>query len=144
MEARTAIRGSGISRSFAAVCAVVVTMGLGVTAGVVAKNLSAPAAAGTHIVLGQGGAALQYSGHRGGVQVVDGPAASTAKAVGPDDRTSTSLPRYHDRAAGSFQAQAAPPAWLGYDTSGIIPAEALGPSAQLAAQARTTKAHGYI
>jgi hypothetical protein len=163
MEARTAIRGSGISRSFAAVCAVVVTMGLGVTAGVVAKNLSAPAAAGTHIVLGQGGA-QQYSGHRGGVQVVDGPAASTAKAVGPDDRTSTSLPayhQYHDRAAGSFQAQAAPPAWLGYDTSGIIPAEALAPSAQLApnsflgpdaqernaqlaAQARTTKALGYI
>ena len=127
MEARTAVRGSGISRSFAAVCAVVVTMGLGVTAGVVAKNLSAPAAAGTHIVLGQGGAALQYSGHRGGVQVVDGPAASTAKAVGPDDRLSNS-----------------PPAWLGYDTSGLIPAEALGPSAQLAAQARTAKAHGYI
>jgi len=134
MEARSAIRGSGISKSFVAVCAVVATMGLGVTAGVVAKNLSAPAAAGTHIALGEGGAALQYSVHRGGVQVVDGPA----------DRTSTSLPAYHDRAAGSFQAQAAPPAWLGYDTSGIIPAEALGPSAQLAAQARTTKAHGYI
>jgi hypothetical protein len=133
MEARTAVRGSGISRSFAAVAAVVVTMGLGVTAGVVAKNLSAPAGIPAHIVLGQGGA-LQYSGHRGGVQVVDGPA----------DRTSTSLPAYHDRAAGSFQAQAAPPAWLGYDTSGIIPAEALGPSAQLAAQARTAKAHGYI
>jgi hypothetical protein len=147
MEARSAIRGSGISRSFAAVCAVVVTMGLGVTAGVVAKNLSAPAAAGTHIVLGQGGAALQYSGHRGGVQIVDGPAASTVKAVGPDDRPTTTQPAL----SGNLQA----------DTRGIIPAEAFGPSAQLApnsflgpdaqernaqlaAQARTTKAHGYI
>jgi hypothetical protein len=50
LEVRTSTRGSGISKSFVAACAVVATIGLGVTAGVVAKNLSAPAASPTHIV----------------------------------------------------------------------------------------------
>ena len=118
MEARTTIRGSGISRSFVAVCAVVVTMGLGVTAGVVAKNLSAPAAVPSHILQGQGGT-LQFSGHRGGVQSIDfqaGPAA-----VGPDDRP-TPL--------------SAPNSFLGPD--------AQDRNTQLAVALRATKAHGYI
>jgi hypothetical protein len=172
MEARSAVRGSGISRSFVAVCAVVATMGLGVTAGVVAKNLSAPAAGSAHnIVQGQGGT-LQYSGHRGGVQAINDTLAPAYQqvdtrgvkaasdptlgydisgftagpaAVGPDDRPTTTKPAL----SNSLQA----------DTRGIIPAEAFGPSAQLApnsflgpdaqdrnaqlaAAMRTTKAHG--
>jgi hypothetical protein len=140
------------------VCAVVATMGLGVTAGVVAKNLSAPAAVPAHIVQGQGGA-LQMAGHRGGVQSVNesllpayqqvdtrGVKAGPA-AVGPDDRPTTTRPAL----SGNLQA----------NTRGIIPAEAfapakqlapnsfLGPDAQernskLAASMRVLKAHGYI
>jgi hypothetical protein len=130
MEARTAIRGSGISRSFVAVCAVVATMGLGVTAGVVAKNLSVPAAVPAHIVSGQGGT-LQYSGHRGGVQTIDnGLLPAAPAAVGPDDRPTTTQPAL----SNSLQA----------DTRGIIPAEAFAPSTQLAAGLRASKPHGYI
>lgn len=121
MEARTAIRGSGISRSFVAVCALVVTMGLGVTAGVVAKNLSAPAAVPSHILQGQGGT-LQYSGHRGGVQAIDDtPVQAGPAAVGPDDRPTT---------------LSAPNSFLGPD--------AQDRNALLAASMRATKAHGYI
>jgi hypothetical protein len=121
MEARTAIRGSGISRSFVAVCAVVATMGLGVTAGVVAKNLSAPAGVPAHIVQGQGGS-LQVSGYRGGVQSINDNLPAAPAAVGPDDRPTTTQP-----AAGGF----------------------LGPDAQernalLAAAMRSSKPHGYI
>lgn len=129
MEVRTAVSGSGISRSFVAVMAVVATMGLGVTAGVVAKNLSAPAAVPAHIVQGHGGT-LQLSGRRGGVQTIDekltpayqqvdtrGVKAAPA-AVGPDYRPTTT----HPALSGNLQA----------DTRGIIPAEAFAPSAQLA------------
>ena len=131
MEARTAIRGSGISRSFAAVCAVVATMGLGVTAGVVAKNLSAPAAIPAHIVQGLGGT-LQYSGHRGGVQTINDslvPAYQQVApaAVGPDDRPTTTKPAATQPAAGGF---------LGPD--------ALDRNAQLAASMREVKPQGYI
>ena len=128
MEARTVARGSGISKSFVAVCAVVATMGLGVTAGVVAKNLSAPAGVPAHVVQGQGGS-LQYSGHRGGVQSIDetlapayqqvdtrGVTAGPA-AVGPDDRPTTS--------------HLAPSSTLQIDTHGIIPAEAFLPGASV-------------
>jgi hypothetical protein len=133
-------------------------MGLGVTAGVVAKNLSAPVAVPGHIVQGQGGA-LQVAGHRGGVQSIDdtlqpaymqvdtrGVKAAPA-AVLPDDRATTI------KAALSGNLQA--------NTRGIIPAEAfapvaqlapnsfLGPDAQernsqLAASMRASKPHGYI
>ena len=101
-------------------------MGLGVTAGVVAKNLSAPAAVPAHIVQGQGGA-LQMAGHRGGVQAIDEKLAPAYQqvdtrgvkagpaAVGPDDRTTTS----HPALTGNLQA----------DTRGIIPAEAFAPAA---------------
>ena len=91
MEVRTAVSGSGISRSFVAVMAVVATMGLGVTAGVVAKNLSAPAAVPAHIVQGQGGS-LQVSGYRGGVQTIDSGVTAAPAAVGPDDRPNTTKP----------------------------------------------------
>jgi hypothetical protein len=122
MEARTEFRGAGISRSLVAVVAVSITMALGVTAGVVAKNLSAPAAPKAHISQGLGGAA-QQDAPRGGMRTVVGNADSTiSKAVGPDDRATTTK-----LALNSF----------------------LGPDAQdrnnqLAATLRTTKAHGYI
>jgi hypothetical protein len=115
-----------MSRSFVAVMAIAATMGLGVTAGVVAKNLSAPAAVPAHVVQGQGGS-LQLSGHRGGVQSIDekltpayqqvdtrGVKAAPA-AVGPDDRPTTTKPAL----TGNLQA----------DTRGIIPAEAFAPTA---------------
>jgi len=104
-------------------------MGLGVTAGVVAKNLSAPAAVPAHIVQGQGGA-LQMAGHRGGVQAIDEKVAPAYQqvdtrgvkagpaAVGPDYRPTTTKPML----SGNLQA----------DTRGIIPAEAFAPAAQLA------------
>jgi hypothetical protein len=103
---------------------VVATMGLGVTAGVVAKNLSAPAAVPAHIVQGQGGV-LQVAGHRGGVQTIDEKLApayqqvdtrgvkAAPAAVGPDDRPTTTKPAL----SGNLQA----------DTRGIIPAEAFAP-----------------
>jgi hypothetical protein len=158
MEARTAIRGSGISRSFVAVCAVVATMGLGVTAGVVAKNLSAPAAVPAHIVQGQGGA-LQMAGHRGGVQAIDEKLAPAYQqvdtrgvkagpvAVGPDDRPTTTVApadialQYDTR--GFTQGAASAP------TTQLAPNSFLGPDAQernsqLAASMRASKPHGYI
>ncbi len=141
-------------------CAVLATMGLGVTAGVVAKNLSAPVALPAHILQGQGGA-LQYSGHRGGAQAIDekllpayqqvdtrGVKAAPA-AVGPDDRATSALPA----AISTLQV----------NTRGIIPVEAfgsdtmtqsapnsfLGPdaqerNAQLATALRAIKSHGAI
>ena len=104
-------------------CAVVATMGLGVTAGVVAKNLSAPVAIPSHNVSGQGGY-LQYSGHRGGTQVIDEKLApayqqvdtrgvkAAPAAVGPDDRATSALPA----AISTLQV----------NTRGIIPVEAFG------------------
>ena len=141
-------------------CAVVATMGLGVTAGVVAKNLSAPVGIPSHIVSGQGGS-LQYSGHRGGVQAINETLApayqqvdtrgvkAAPAAVGPDDRATTTLP--------------ADISSLQVNTRGIIPVEAfgsdtmtqsapnsfLGPdaqerNAQLATSLRASKQLGYI
>ena len=125
MEARTAYRGSGISKSFVAVMLVVGTVGLGVAVGVVAKNLSAPAAASkahTHISQGLGGAAQENAARRGGVQIVGGNAAATslgAKASGADDALSTTK---------------LTPAYIQYDTRGVVPAKVapnsfLGPDA---------------
>jgi hypothetical protein len=123
------------------VCAVVATMGLGVTAGVVAKNLSAPVALPAHIVQGQGGS-LQLSGHRGGVQSIDNTLPSAymqvdtrgvqagPAAVGPDDRPTTTQP--------------APNPALGYDISGFMSGEASAPNSQLAASKRAAQPHGYI
>jgi hypothetical protein len=100
--------------------AVVATVGLGVTAGVVAKNLNAPAAPKAHISQGLGGAAFENVARRGGIQTVDGNAASAPKAVGPDDRTSTTK---------------LTPAYQQVDTRGVkatqlVPYSTIGPDAQ--------------
>lgn len=88
MEARTAYRGEGISKSLVVVVAVSITMALGVGAGVAAKNLSVTAAPKAHISQGLGGAAQENPAQRGGVQIVGGNSAPAA-AVGPDDRPTT-------------------------------------------------------
>jgi hypothetical protein len=170
MEARSAIRGSGISKSFVAVCAVVATMGLGVTAGVVAKNLSAPAGVPAHVVQGQGGA-LQYSGHRGGVQAINETLApayqqvdtrgvkAAPAAVGPDDRPTTTklapnsflgpdAQERNSQLAGSMLASEEFGLTAGAAAQ-LAPNSFLGPDAQernsqLAASMRVLKAHGYI
>src|ERR1700681_4498926 len=160
MEARTAIRGSGISRSFVAVCAVVATMGLGVTAGVVAKNLSAPAAVPAHIVQGQGGS-LQVSGYRRGVQSINDNLKAAPAAVGPDDRPTTTKPAQpatngflgpdaQDRNAKLAAAMLASSIANQFDVSRFTQGQASAPTAQLApnsrlaASMRVLKAHGYL
>lgn len=84
MEARTAFRGSAISRSMVAVVAallaalVLVTIG-----GLLIKTLSVPAATpAKQMVAGQPGAsgfgsAWNYSTQRSGTQTVEGPAPAT-------------------------------------------------------------------
>jgi hypothetical protein len=145
MEIRTGVRGSGISKSFVAVCAVVATMGLGVTAGVVAKNLSAPAASTAHAPQGNF-ARLAPAYHQVDTR---GVVQAAPAAVGPDDRLSTSQLR-PGMSLSTLQV----------DTRGIIPAEAfaptmlapnsfLGPDAQdrnsqLTQAMRVVKPHGYI
>ena len=125
MEARTEYQGTGISKALAAVVAVSITIALGVAAGVVAKNLTAPAAHQTHIVQGLGGAAQENPARRGGVQTVGGEikgVTAAPAAVGPDDRATTT--------------QLAPSSFLGPD--------AQERNSQLAAASRTSTAHGYI
>jgi hypothetical protein len=160
VEARRTYIGSGISKSFVAVAAVLATVGLGVTAGVVAKNLSVPAAVPAHIAQGLGGPAQDNPAYRGGTQIVGGQAAPIA--VGPDDRLSPAYMQVDTRGVKAAISN------LQVDNRGLIPAEAFGPvngfsswqgaatpnsflgpdaqerNSQLAAQARTTKAHGYI
>ena len=100
MEARSAIHGTAISKSLVAIVAVSVTLGLGVTAGVVAKTLSGTAATQSHISQGLGGAAFENPARRNGMQLGDYAAPAAAKAVGPDDRPSNT----------QFAAPAAPAA----------------------------------
>jgi len=113
MEARSAVRGTGISKGIVAVLAVSVTMGLGVAAGVVAKNLSGSTATQSHISQALSGPAFAAHALRGGTQVA--PAA--VPAVGPDDRATTTI----------FA-----PAYQQFDTHGVtLPANSfLGPDAQ--------------
>jgi hypothetical protein len=125
VEVRT-YRGSLSSKSLVAVMAVVATMGLGVTAGVVAKNLSGSAAPQSHkIVQGLGGAAQENAAKRGGVQIVGGNSAPAA-AVGPDDRPTTTIltPAYQQVDTRGVKPAAI--STLQVDTRGIIPAEAFG------------------
>lgn len=87
MEVRAELRQPRISKGLIAVVALSVTLGLGVMAGTVAKNLngSATTTTQTHSVSqGQGGSAFQSLRH-GGVQSVE-ENAPISTAVGPDDR----------------------------------------------------------
>ena len=100
MEARAEFRQPRISKGLVAIVAVSVTLGLGVMAGTVAKNLNSSAAATqTHtIAQGQGGAAVQSVRH-GGVQMAEESllAAPSKRGVSPDaeDRKAqTAAPKY--------------------------------------------------
>jgi hypothetical protein len=131
VEARSSYSGSWSSKSLVAVMAVVATMGLGVTAGVVAKNLNGSAAPQTHkIAAGLGGAAQANPARRGGVQIVGGNSAPAA-AVGPDDRPTTTklTPAYQQVDTRGVKPAAI--STLQVDNRGIIPGEAFG-QAQLA------------
>lgn len=93
MEARSELRGAGFSKGLVVVIAVCVTLALGITAGVVAKNFkAAPAATQTHIVQGLGGPVSDQPARRGGTMIVSGsdyvpgseyaiPTAATATAA---------------------------------------------------------------
>ena len=88
MEARAELHQPRISKWLVVVVAMSVTLGLGVMAGTVAKNLngsSATTSTQTHaIVQGKGGLAGQ-SIRRGGMQTVDENAAPTViRGVSPD------------------------------------------------------------
>lgn len=89
MEARAEFRQPRISKGLIAIVAVSVTLGLGVMAGTVAKNLngsSATTSTQTHaIVQGKGGAAIQSVRHSGMQTGEENPTVSVT-AVGPDDR----------------------------------------------------------
>ena len=87
MEARTALRGSGISkRVVAIVIAVLAAFVLGAAGGYVAKTVSLPAATSpSHILAGQSeasgvGSAWNYSNLRHGTQSIEGPAPASASA----------------------------------------------------------------
>ena len=86
MEARSEFRQPRISKGLIAIVAVSVTLGLGVMAGTVAKNLNGSATTTqTHsISVGKGGPALQSVRHSGMQTVEENAPVSTA--VGPDDR----------------------------------------------------------
>ena len=86
MEARAEFRQPRISKGLVAIVAVSVTLGLGVMAGTVAKNLNgSTTATQTHsLSQGQGGLAGQSLRH-GGMQAVE-ENAPISTAVGPDDR----------------------------------------------------------
>ena len=88
MEARAEFRKPRISKSLVAIVAVSITLGLGVMAGSVAKNLNGSSATTTHaVVQGKGGPAVQSVRH-GGAQTIE-ENAPISTAVGPDDRVST-------------------------------------------------------
>jgi hypothetical protein len=119
MEARAELREPRISKGLVAVVLVGVTLGLGVMAGTMAKNLSAPApATKAHaIVQGNGGpAVLTIRGH--GTQIVDRISAPASTAAGYDDRkTTTSLApnSFLGPDAQERNAQLAPNSFLGPD-----------------------------
>jgi hypothetical protein len=126
VEARTEFRGEGISKTLVVVVAVSITMALGVGAGVAAKNLSLTAAPKAHISQGLGGAAQENPARRGGVQIVGANSAAAVKAVGPDDRPTTTklTPAYQQVDTRGVKSAAI--STLQVDTRGIIPAEAFG------------------
>ena len=88
MEARAELRQPRISKGLVAIVALSVTLGLGVMAGTVAKNVngsSATTSTQTHaIVYGKGGPAFGSVRH-GGAQTVEENAAPTViRGVSPD------------------------------------------------------------
>ena len=99
MEARAEFRQPRISKGLVAIVAVSITLGLGVMAGTVAKNLDSSAAATqNHTVLqGKGGLAVQSVRHGGMQTVEENLAPAATRGVSPDaqDRKAqTAAPKY--------------------------------------------------
>jgi hypothetical protein len=84
MEARTELRGSRMSKGLVVVIAVCVTLGLGVTAGIVAKNVNGTTATQTHVVKIQSAPAEStYPMQRSGLQMGDRSGAPAAGTLAP-------------------------------------------------------------
>ena len=105
MEARSELRGARMSKGLVVVIAVCVTLGLGITAGVVAKNLSGMTATQTHIVKSQAGPADTYTFHRSGAQLDERIVVAPAKQL---PGNAFVAPDAADRKAAVAQAPAEP------------------------------------
>ena len=87
MEARTAFRGSAISKSMLAVVAALLAVVLVAMGGLLVRTFSRPVAApATHVVAGQSGAsgfgsAWNYSSRRSGPQAMEGPTPANASTT---------------------------------------------------------------
>ena len=83
MEARASFGRSGISKSFIAAVAVLVTLGLGVMAAAVAKNVSGSSTTQTHAVKAEPASGPFYAqtGDRGGLKFLDDGLAPAAPAA---------------------------------------------------------------
>jgi hypothetical protein len=90
MEARASLGRTGISKGFIVAIAVSVTLGLGVMAAAVAKNVSGSSTTQTHAVKAQPASAPTYAqqGYRGGKQTLDDSLAPAGTSVAPRDSRS--------------------------------------------------------
>lgn len=90
MEARATLRGTGVSKGFVAIVAIMVALALGAGAAVLAKSVTGSTAApAAHIAQVKSGAsdpgsAWNYGVRRGGIQSVEGPATPANSFLGPD------------------------------------------------------------
>jgi hypothetical protein len=111
MEARAELRQPRISKGLIAIVAVSVTLGLGVMAGTVAKNLNGSATTvQTHaIVMGKGGPAVQSVRHSGTQTGEQNPTVS-ATIAGDDRAAGRTLPgnAFVAPDAADHKSQAAP------------------------------------
>jgi hypothetical protein len=85
MEARASFGRTGISKGFIAAIAVSVTLGLGVMAAAVAKNVSGSSTTQTHAVKAQPASGPTYAqpGNRGGLKFLDDSLAPAGTSVAP-------------------------------------------------------------
>jgi hypothetical protein len=85
MEARASLGRTGISKGFIVAIAVSVTLGLGVMAAAVAKNVSGSSTTQTHAVKAQPASGPSYAqpGYRGGKQTLDDGLAPGFTAMAP-------------------------------------------------------------
>ena len=90
MEARASFGRTGISKGFIAVVAVLVTLGLGVMAAAVAKNVSGSTTTQTHAVKAQpfSGPTYAQPGYRGGLQMLNDGLAPASKSAAPRESRS--------------------------------------------------------
>jgi hypothetical protein len=83
MEARASFGKTGISKGFIAAVAVLITLGLGVMATAVAKNVNGSAVTQTHAVQAPAGPSYAQPGYKGGKQTLDDSLAPAGTSVAP-------------------------------------------------------------